>query len=885
MPTCQIRSSFFAMSSDESNVIASEQPDVDTPVNPPRVSAVTNSATNANNRGSTSLSSDDGGRRRLEDELNASETQPSLEEGSVASAERDDHDALLSSSSSSSDDSTIDIGDEDDADEEDEEDEVEDEVEDEDEVEAEDEDVEEGSDEAVKERKKKQIEKYEESGAATITGTDEIFHDVDDFDLADENPKINITLDRSKLKEIDDDEESNVNAWHFSYDEQTNQVVVPVSFADYNYFGNSLQNDPLSETFKGRHVVHTKAIARVLGQTPKEHLFDPISEADLSAFNIIDKKLNPNDLLSEVPLILKPLRDQFALVSKVYQRIKDKDKERQSKATGGEKTRGSIKSWDVQRRKWKLVLEVYNFYRFLYPNFTWEQLDSLVDRRFGNATCEKRLKDKMLSDAHVVRAQLMQRQKVENATKANTDELKSAKAQLATTTDELQELEEEFEALKKQKNVPRSAEAKKVYRAKFQETKEALRALRKRKLGASKNIVNATKKQRTVDTLNKPDDTVNHAARNQAFRADEYPTPREIVALPDRGESWRPPTAERATDGRLTTNYAPPGHDFKTFARAEANKLLELARVLVKTGQMKPIEDLHTFLFEINALCGQNQDNPVKPFEFTMKQKQVLYYCYLVSREEGVCKRDTNLLCCGVASEGFANWNDVRNMNSQTMVTNLKDMCESGQSKEKVEAVWTKIHDFAQKIQASCGGEVPFDLGHDKDKRITDWKLNRLTVKRFQICAMFRGGFLVDLHTKKILMALDLHDWEERPALPEQIQNGRRMRTGIVINDYTDKSIQSSLLTWVDPKTQFELQDAIIGVGKWIERKKKGYWGEFTQTLPENEKTRLANDKVEESCNRIFQYYRAMKGGGLKKKRNRENKANMVLTADMNASD
>ena len=112
---------------------------------------------------------------------------------------------------------------------------------------------------------------------------------------------------------------------------------------------------------------------------------------------------------------------------------------------------------------------------------------------------------------------------------------------------------------------------------------------------------------------------------------------------------------------------------------------------------------------------------------------------------------------------------------------------------------------------------------------------------------------VVSFHARKIVVALDLHDWEESTKNKQEFK----------MKMLSAERARKSLLKWIPKGQRRHFQETMDALGDTLGVGEKGFWGKFTDTLNRhfNTKDKKALTEMAES---IVQFYRAIKRGGRK---------------------
>ena len=159
------------------------------------------------------------------------------------------------------------------------------------------------------------------------------------------------------------------------------------------------------------------------------------------------------------------------------------------------------------------------------------------------------------------------------------------------------------------------------------------------------------------------------------------------------------------------------------------------------------------------------------------------------------------------------------------------------------------IHQIATELQNN-GGTVPtakddlVALGVDE------------TVARMMMQQVFGSTHLViGLHTRKVLCALDMFDWEASGAVSKK---------DVKMAKITGDHVKRSLETWLPKVETRTFQYTMESIGEVIGKNPVGFWGKLKAIINKNfsaKDKKIVFDMVES----ILRFYKATKSGGRRK--------------------
>ena len=161
------------------------------------------------------------------------------------------------------------------------------------------------------------------------------------------------------------------------------------------------------------------------------------------------------------------------------------------------------------------------------------------------------------------------------------------------------------------------------------------------------------------------------------------------------------------------------------------------------------------------------------------------------------------------------------------------------------------IHSVATNLHTRDGGQ-PFPttlvelLGYGVDEHVARSLMQHV---------YGATDIVIGLHTRKMVCALDLFDWEE---------TGYEKKCNVKLKYVTASQVKKSIRTWI-PKGQGKaFQDTMESLGAVLGRNEKGFWGGLTRVLNKrfSTKDKQALLKMVED---VICFYKATRSGGKKK--------------------
>lgn len=114
---------------------------------------------------------------------------------------------------------------------------------------------------------------------------------------------------------------------------------------------------------------------------------------------------------------------------------------------------------------------------------------------------------------------------------------------------------------------------------------------------------------------------------------------------------------------------------------------------------------------------------------------------------------------------------------------------------------------------------------------------------------------VVSLHTRKVLVALDMVDWEEA---------GTDQKSEVKMAKLTTDKIRKSLRTWLPKGESVNFHDTMDSIGNLLASRNIGDWGRINSAIASHFSTK-DKDTLVGMVQAISQFYKATKGRGKKK--------------------
>ena len=158
------------------------------------------------------------------------------------------------------------------------------------------------------------------------------------------------------------------------------------------------------------------------------------------------------------------------------------------------------------------------------------------------------------------------------------------------------------------------------------------------------------------------------------------------------------------------------------------------------------------------------------------------------------------------------------------------------------------IHGAAVKLlQAPFEGVVP-----QNKEDLMKLDLDDTVASRIMQNVFGDTDLIVGLHTRKLVVALDMYDWEE---------SGVKEKEEVKMAKIPVEHVKKSLLVWIPRGERRSLQDALESLGAAIGRNQSGFWGIYSKIAGSHFSTKEKKQLID-MAESICQFYKAVKGGG-----------------------
>ena len=160
------------------------------------------------------------------------------------------------------------------------------------------------------------------------------------------------------------------------------------------------------------------------------------------------------------------------------------------------------------------------------------------------------------------------------------------------------------------------------------------------------------------------------------------------------------------------------------------------------------------------------------------------------------------------------------------------------------------LHAMAEAIENS-GGKIPTEL----DGLIAN-KVDHYVARKMMQQVFGSTDIIIEIHTRTIVCALDLFDWEETENVT--------LKSDIKMKQISAERVKQSLQTWLPRGQRLEFQETMMALGEVFKKNHKGFWGKLQSIISKTFKGDDKND-VMEMVNDIVRFYKIVKCGKRKK--------------------
>ena len=163
------------------------------------------------------------------------------------------------------------------------------------------------------------------------------------------------------------------------------------------------------------------------------------------------------------------------------------------------------------------------------------------------------------------------------------------------------------------------------------------------------------------------------------------------------------------------------------------------------------------------------------------------------------------------------------------------------------------IHDVSTNLSVEkFGGIVPCEASELKELKIDETVMGLLLNQVFG-----ETELVIGLNARKLMVALDLFDWEESGA-EERVD----VKMALVPPNY----VKSSLLTWIPQGEMRHFQELMEPLATAIGDHRSGFWGSLMKSLKKHFAPK-EKDLLQKMAEKVSQFHKATRVGAAKKLR------------------
>jgi len=163
------------------------------------------------------------------------------------------------------------------------------------------------------------------------------------------------------------------------------------------------------------------------------------------------------------------------------------------------------------------------------------------------------------------------------------------------------------------------------------------------------------------------------------------------------------------------------------------------------------------------------------------------------------------------------------------------------------------IHDVSTNLSVEkFGGIVPCDASELKELKIDETVMGLLLNHVFG-----ETDLVIGLNTRKLMVALDLFDWEE---------SGAEERVDVKMAKVPHNYVRASLLTWIPQGETRHFQELMEQLSSAIGDCKSGFWGSLIKSLKKHFAPK-EKDLLQKMAEKVSQFHKATRVGAAKKLR------------------
>lgn len=161
------------------------------------------------------------------------------------------------------------------------------------------------------------------------------------------------------------------------------------------------------------------------------------------------------------------------------------------------------------------------------------------------------------------------------------------------------------------------------------------------------------------------------------------------------------------------------------------------------------------------------------------------------------------------------------------------------------------IHDLSTVLNAKpFEGIVPSDPADLKELKLDDTVIGLLLNHVFG-----ETDLVIGLNARKLMVALDLYDWED---------SGAEERVEVKMVKVPSNYVKASLLTWLPAGEKRHFQELMEPLATAIGDYRNGFWGSLMRTLRRNFSPK-DKDSLENMAEKVHQFHKATRTSTAKK--------------------
>lgn len=544
----------------------------------------------------------------------------------------------------------------------------------------------------------------------------------------------------------------------------------------------------------------------------------------------------------------QPTDAEFAKVKAVHDVVKSRKDAQAARMELGAKS--GVLSYCTYKQKWKNWRDIFAVYRMMYPTKELQWVHATVMALMKGCNSVKDIDNQVEKSIRMHLLKLRRKGNRKTEKQQIEEDLQKAKEEAEAAKQEIDDaLEKKKAAERKRKEImdtsyttARSRAAAKKAReedlAKVEEemkaATEAAKQAKIARVAKQKEQKELKKKQATakddpVESEPEPEPESSEVKkRKRSFKGDM--TPREKAD--QDGDVFKPPTR---VPRNHTIKYSMPGGRWVTASRRKVDLLNSLVRQCYVEGLLERPMGFHLTL----EFLGDSEA-PFKSFN----ERVFIYFV-------------------GLSLHNGSRFPDVVQMLLAFMNENLKSPAAFAYAtKDQLDAIILGVDPNHDSTAAEDIIAVSKELETDKyngqlpqDKKgLMDLGVDETVVDYMMQHIFGVTDLVVGLPIRKLVVAVDLHDWEE---------TGAKCKDDVKMTSITADRVKKSLLTWLPRGDRREIQDSLDTLCVVVANNHVGMWGRLKKVMkhfPKKEREELGD-----MINNIYNFCRLTKRGKAKK--------------------